>query len=97
MAHLEHDKQVVNTEQISDLERNGSIEKHETTELEHKQSLDSNDARINCFTPAEQRKIVHRVDRRLVSILGLLYMASLMDRTNLSAANIAGLAPIVLL
>lgn len=73
-----------------DLERNDSIDKNAAVELEHKHSEESNDARITCFTPEEQRKIIHRVDRRLVSVLGLLYMASLMDRTNLSAANIAG-------
>jgi hypothetical protein len=60
-------------------------------ELEQQPSRESEeDPRITRFTPEEQRKIIHRVDRRLVSILGLLYMASLMDRTNLSAANIAG-------
>jgi DNA replication initiation complex subunit (GINS family) len=42
------------------------------------------------FTPAEQRKIIHRVDRRLVVTVGVLYCISLMDRTNLSAAAIAG-------
>jgi MFS family permease len=43
------------------------------------------------FTPAEQRKIIHRVDRRLVVTVGVLYCISLMDRTNLSAAAIAGM------
>lgn len=42
------------------------------------------------YTPAEQRKIIHRVDRRLVSMAGLAYCISLMDRTNVSAAAIAG-------
>ena len=40
------------------------------------------------FTPAEQKKIIHRVDRRLVVTVGVLYCISLMDRTNLS--SIAG-------
>ncbi|KKZ62320.1 hypothetical protein EMCG_00394 [[Emmonsia] crescens] len=43
------------------------------------------------YTYAEQRKIVHRVDRRLVSMCGLGYCISLMDRTNLSVAAIAGM------
>ncbi|EEY22931.1 pantothenate transporter liz1 [Verticillium alfalfae VaMs.102] len=43
------------------------------------------------FTPEEQRKIIRRVDRRLVVIVGLMYCVSLMDRTNLSAAAIAGM------
>jgi hypothetical protein len=42
------------------------------------------------FSLQEQRKIVHRVDRRLVLTVGVLYCISLMDRTNLSAASIAG-------
>jgi hypothetical protein len=42
------------------------------------------------FTPTEQRKIIHRIDRRLVVTVGVLYCISLMDRTNLSAAAIAG-------
>lgn len=44
------------------------------------------------FTPEEQRRIVRRVDRRLVTTLGVLYCVSLMDRTNLGAANIAGMS-----
>jgi hypothetical protein len=44
------------------------------------------------FTPREQKKIIHRVDRRLVVTVGVLYCISLMDRTNLSAASIAGYA-----
>lgn len=48
------------------------------------------DPRITCFTHKEQRSIMHRVDRRLVLTLGAMYCISLMDRTNLSAANIAG-------
>lgn len=43
------------------------------------------------FTLAEQRKIVHRIDRRLVVTVGVMYCVSLMDRTNLSAAAIAGM------
>ncbi|KAH7086524.1 major facilitator superfamily domain-containing protein [Paraphoma chrysanthemicola] len=43
------------------------------------------------FTHAEQRKIIHRIDRRLVVTVGVLYCISLMDRTNLSAASIAGM------
>ena len=51
-----------------------------------------NDPRITTFSVEEQKKIVWRIDRRLVLTLGFLYMISLMDRTNLGAANIAGYA-----
>ncbi|KAF2868716.1 major facilitator superfamily domain-containing protein [Massariosphaeria phaeospora] len=43
------------------------------------------------FTPDEQKKILRRVDRRLVVTVGVLYCISLMDRTNLSSAAIAGM------
>lgn len=42
------------------------------------------------YSRPEQRKIIHRIDRRLVTMTGLAYCVSLMDRTNLSAAAIAG-------
>ena len=48
------------------------------------------------FTHKEQRAIIHRVDRRLVVTVGVLYCISLMDRTNLSAASIAGLVRSIL-
>lgn len=42
------------------------------------------------FTEEEQKKIIHRIDRRLVVTVGVLYCISLMDRSNISAAAIAG-------
>ncbi|EXJ75775.1 uncharacterized protein A1O5_00282 [Cladophialophora psammophila CBS 110553] len=50
-----------------------------------------NDAKINAFTPAEQKKIMRRIDRRLVLTLGFLYTVSLMDRTNTGIAVVAGM------
>jgi len=35
------------------------------------------------FSYDEQRKIIHRIDRRLVVITGLMYCVSLMDRGNM--------------
>jgi hypothetical protein len=58
--------------------------------MEHTPSADSNDARIAEYSPTEQKSIVRKVDLRLVSTLGVLYCASLMDRTNLGSAAIAG-------
>ncbi|KAF1971632.1 MFS general substrate transporter [Bimuria novae-zelandiae CBS 107.79] len=43
------------------------------------------------FTEREQKQIIHRIDRRLVVTVGILYCVSLMDRTNLSAAAVAGM------
>ena len=46
---------------------------------------------MNEFSPAEQKNIIHRIDRRLVTTVGFMYCISLMDRTNLAAASIAGM------
>jgi sugar phosphate permease len=50
-----------------------------------------NDAAINRFTPEEQRRIVRKVDLRLIPTLGFMYCVSLMDRTNLGVAMVAGM------
>lgn len=42
------------------------------------------------FTLAEQRKIIHKVDRRLLTILGLMQAVSFLDRANMSNAAVAG-------
>jgi MFS family permease len=44
------------------------------------------------YSIAEQRNIRHKIDRRLIIICGTMYCVSLMDRTNLGAAVIAGMA-----
>ncbi len=69
---------------------NSDLEKTGLDHVERSATEDTNDARIHSFTPAEQRKIIGRIDRRLVLTLGILYCTSLMDRTNLSSAAIAG-------
>ncbi|KAF2227509.1 major facilitator superfamily domain-containing protein [Elsinoe ampelina] len=50
------------------------------------------DARINAFSPEQQKKIIRRIDIRLVSTLGFMYCVSLMDRTNLGIAAVAGMS-----
>lgn len=42
------------------------------------------------YTFAEQRKIIHKVDRRLLIILGLMQAVSFLDRANMSNAAVAG-------
>ncbi|KAJ9668395.1 hypothetical protein H2201_001443 [Coniosporium apollinis] len=74
----------------------GSMEKeHAHPKYVDDHGLDSDSGHIDEFlhefTHAEQRKIIHRVDRRLVTTVGIMYCISLMDRTNLSAAALAGM------
>jgi hypothetical protein len=67
------------------------VEKTEASMKENVHHDGSSQDDYECeFTPAEQRKIIHRIDRRLVLTVGVLYCISLMDRTNLSSASIAG-------
>ena len=42
------------------------------------------------YTLAEQRKIIHKVDRRLLILLGLMQAVSFLDRANVSNAAVAG-------
>lgn len=44
------------------------------------------------FSDKQQRKIISHIDRRLTVTVGIMYCVSLMDRTNMSAANIAGMS-----
>ncbi|EHY57969.1 putative transporter [Exophiala dermatitidis] len=44
------------------------------------------------LSPAEQKKIIRRIDFRLLPILGIMYSISLVDRTNLGLALVAGMA-----
>ncbi|KAF2219732.1 phthalate transporter [Elsinoe ampelina] len=46
---------------------------------------------VDSFSPAEDKAMRRRIDWRLVPALGLMYGCSLMDRTNLPNAAIAGL------
>lgn len=62
-----------------------SDEKHDAS-LE-REALDDDPV----YSYPEQRKIIHRLDRRLITIAGVIYMNSLMDRSNLPNANIAGM------
>lgn len=72
---------------------NEDLEKSEVADqVEHVDAKDSNTILIHEFSEAEQKRIVQRIDRRLVTTLGVLYCASLMDRTNLGSAAIAGSA-----
>ncbi|KAK4046707.1 hypothetical protein OIV83_005910 [Microbotryomycetes sp. JL201] len=50
------------------------------------------DAVESQFDPAEERKIVSKIDRRLLVILGALYAISLIDRNNISIARVVGMA-----
>lgn len=68
------------------------LEHAHVNELQVVQSEGAIDARLHLFTEKQQRKILWRIDTRLVLTLGFMYCVSLMDRTNLGLAAIGGMA-----
>lgn len=70
---------------------------HDTAHLERARnspdlkdnSSDSDDVSSR-WSLNEQKRILRKVDVRLIPICGLMYCVSLLDRTNLSNAAIAG-------
>lgn len=63
-----------------EIEKMGGVEHLERTVSEDSDAV--NNANIDALTPEEQKKVIRRVDRRLVLTLGGMYCVSLMDRTN---------------
>lgn len=62
-----------------DLEKTVEVNHFERTISEN--SLDTAiDNRINALTPEEQKKLIWKIDCRLVLTLGFMYCVSLMDR-----------------
>jgi hypothetical protein len=60
----------------TDIEKSGA----ETLHREKSSDSDSIDARINALSPEEQKRVIRRIDIRLVLTLGFMYCVSLMDR-----------------
>ncbi|KXH60980.1 hypothetical protein CSAL01_10198 [Colletotrichum salicis] len=62
---------------------------HDSTHVEDVKG--QNVGQICGLTEAEQKKIIRRIDIRLLPILGIMYSISLIDRTNLGLALVAGM------
>ena len=73
-----------------DSEKRADVDTFEGDKLDTESDRENN-AAIDAFTPEEQKKIIRRIDYRLVVTLGLMYCVSLMDRTNLGIAVVAGM------
>ena len=77
-------------DEMNEQEKNG----HAVHKLERRVSQESHlsdQAHIDAFTPEQQKKLIRRIDRRLVLTLGFMYCVSLMDRTNLGIAAVGGM------
>ncbi|KAI1108915.1 major facilitator superfamily domain-containing protein [Nemania sp. NC0429] len=69
---------------------NDSDKSHAVEQVEKAQPSVSDETEE--ITEREAKKIIHKIDRRLLVTIGFMYCVSLVDRTNLSFAAIAGLA-----
>lgn len=52
----------------------------------------ADDSGYRQYDKAFEKRVIRKVDLRLLVILGALYSIALIDRTNLSAARVAGMA-----
>ena len=64
--------------------------KHDSSSSPRNIEFDSLNSVNSRWPLDEQKKIMRRVDYRLIPICGFMYCVSLLDRTNLSNAAIAG-------
>lgn len=62
----------------------------EEASIEEKAAYHEGETEEDPFTEAETRKLIHKIDRRLLTVCGSLVAISLLDRGNLSNAYIAG-------
>ncbi|KAL6884402.1 major facilitator superfamily domain-containing protein [Trichoderma evansii] len=67
-----------------------ALEKNDLFEKEHP-SVEQLESYQSSFTPQEQKRILRKVDWRLVPLLSFLYLVSFIDRGNLGNAKVAGL------
>ncbi|KAL4966538.1 major facilitator superfamily domain-containing protein [Aspergillus stella-maris] len=63
-----------------------SLDEVEKPSVHHEEAL-------SAFSPQDHKRLIRRIDLRLVVTLGCLYCISLLDRTNLGAASVAGMQP----
>jgi len=79
------------TTDVADIERPSPVDSlNDSREIEKQPPVEELD-NDSVYTYIEQRKIIHRLDWRLITIAGIIYMNSLMDRANLPNAAIAGM------
>ncbi|KAK5175391.1 uncharacterized protein LTR77_000530 [Saxophila tyrrhenica] len=76
---------------MADVEKSHHAVGLERTLSKNSDSHLSDQSRIDVFTPEEQKKIIRRIDIRLVLTCGFMYCVSLMDRTNLGIASVGGM------
>ncbi|CZT16308.1 related to permease of the major facilitator superfamily [Ramularia collo-cygni] len=90
MAHSPHRS---DADSLSTNEKNGGVIHHveEAAARMNKGVTDEERAWLANIDPKEQDRIYHKVDRRVVPMLALLYLIAHLDRANIGNAKIEGL------
>jgi hypothetical protein len=76
---------------VSHVEDANVLQKTESGYPYQRDNLSGDDTSVQYDAKFEKR-VIRKVDIRLLLILGALYSIALIDRTNLSAARVAGMA-----
>ncbi|BGP55657.1 hypothetical protein JCM8202v2_003262 [Rhodotorula sphaerocarpa] len=77
---------------MEDLKRNESASL-EKLDNEHAEYAVGADADVPTLSPAEEKKLVRKIDFKLVPFLSLLYLLSFLDRVNIGQAKLDGIIP----
>ena len=67
-----------------------TVEHLENEKLRHAKEAEEAPCELGDFTPAEKRRIVRKVDFRVIVPLGMMLGMSFLDRGNMGNAAIAG-------
>lgn len=73
------------------MDRDAEKAEYDVAQVEREKAPSSDAAVDDDVSEEEGKRIIWRIDRRLVVLVGVLYCISLMDRTNLSTAAVAGM------
>lgn len=69
----------------------GKSQSNDLEDLEHEDAYHSETEHSLDFTDVEEKKVLKKLDRRVVLFVALLYLLSFLDRSNIGNARIAGL------
>lgn len=76
---------------MSDIEKKGSIDSPSADQVEHVQTKGGTEHTFITPTAQEEAAVIRKLDWRLLPLVFILYSLSVLDRSNLGNARIAGM------
>ncbi|KEF63548.1 uncharacterized protein A1O9_01526 [Exophiala aquamarina CBS 119918] len=86
------DRFVTHHEEEQIVSNSGHWDENSPVKNEESQAMQEHRATVGRFSPQDQKRIIQRIDWRIMPIVGAMFCICLLDRANLGAANIAGMA-----